>query len=164
MCDYSLGGLPNRLAVDGEELVTRRFSTGSIGLASLADVHALEVAAQSAPKKPFWQRFREFLELPKETCSIPAVCVPPGARLVWKEVRPQAQRKWGLKDQEPVTFLQTNQDVDRYRDALQLRNGVQVLLQELPEGARFQITSTGGDYEADFDAPLAVPAGLGSLR
>ena len=34
MCDYSLTGIPNRLAVEGEELVVHRFRTGSLGLAS----------------------------------------------------------------------------------------------------------------------------------
>ena len=34
MCDYSLAGIPNRLAVEGERLVACRFSTGSMGLAS----------------------------------------------------------------------------------------------------------------------------------
>ena len=34
MCDYSLQGLPNRLAGEGEQLVTHRFPTQSIGLAS----------------------------------------------------------------------------------------------------------------------------------
>jgi hypothetical protein len=34
MCDYSLAGVPNRLAVEGEELVVHRFPTGALGLAS----------------------------------------------------------------------------------------------------------------------------------
>jgi len=34
MCDYSLQGLPNRLAIEGEELVVHRFTTGAIGLAA----------------------------------------------------------------------------------------------------------------------------------
>ena len=34
MCDYSLAGIPSRLAVEGEQLVAHRFSTGSLGLAS----------------------------------------------------------------------------------------------------------------------------------
>ena len=34
MCDYSLAGISNRLAVESEELVIHRFHTGSIGLAS----------------------------------------------------------------------------------------------------------------------------------
>jgi hypothetical protein len=32
MCDYSLAGVPNRLAVEGEQLVVHRFPTGSVGL------------------------------------------------------------------------------------------------------------------------------------
>src|SRR6516164_7099987 len=34
MCDYSLAGLPNRLAVEGEQLLVYRFTTGAMGLAS----------------------------------------------------------------------------------------------------------------------------------
>jgi hypothetical protein len=34
MCDYSLAGIPNRLAVEGEELVVHPFPTGALGLAS----------------------------------------------------------------------------------------------------------------------------------
>jgi hypothetical protein len=34
MCDYSLAGIPNRLAVEGEELVVHRFTMGPLGLAS----------------------------------------------------------------------------------------------------------------------------------
>src|SRR5882724_10788651 len=38
MCDYSLHGLPSRLAARGEELVAHRFRTGAIGLASPAQL------------------------------------------------------------------------------------------------------------------------------
>ena len=38
MCDYSLMGIPNRLAEEGEVLVTHRFSTGSLGFASPSDL------------------------------------------------------------------------------------------------------------------------------
>lgn len=34
MCDYSLMSIPNRLAVEGENLIARRFRTGTMGLAS----------------------------------------------------------------------------------------------------------------------------------
>jgi len=46
MCDYSLMAVPNRLAREGEELVAHRFPTGSLGLASPAD---LKRATDSAP-------------------------------------------------------------------------------------------------------------------
>src|SRR5437867_2983517 len=38
MCDYSLMVIPNRLAEEGEELVTHRFWTGSLGFASPLDM------------------------------------------------------------------------------------------------------------------------------
>ena len=59
MCDYSLAGVPNRLAVEGEQLVVHRFSTGSVGLAS-------PCSSLSS----------------KET----AVCIPPGARLRLRDI------------------------------------------------------------------------------
>ena len=40
MCDYSLAGVRNRLAVEGEQLVVQRFSTGALGLATLRNLLA----------------------------------------------------------------------------------------------------------------------------
>ena len=37
MCDYSLLGIRNRLASEGENLTVHRFRTGSVGLASASD-------------------------------------------------------------------------------------------------------------------------------
>src|SRR6266571_868147 len=78
MCDYYLAAVPNRLAVEGEQLVVHRFSTGSLGLAS--------------PCSSL---------LSKET---PAVCIPPGARLRLRDI-PQALQL-GLNATEEVTFVQ----------------------------------------------------------
>jgi len=33
MCDYSLAHFPNRLAVEGEQLIVHRFDSGTLGLA-----------------------------------------------------------------------------------------------------------------------------------
>ena len=38
MCDYSLHGIKNRLANEGEQLFIHRFHTGSKGLASVTDL------------------------------------------------------------------------------------------------------------------------------
>ena len=51
MCDYSLCGIPNRLAVEGEELVVHRFSTGSMGMASLADLRVCERIKEGRSEK-----------------------------------------------------------------------------------------------------------------
>ena len=84
MCDYSLAGIPSRLAVEGEQLVVHRFPTGSLGLAS---------PCASASKQWF----------PKQT---PAVCVPPGARLLLKEIPKCLQREIGVGPAEEVIFVQ----------------------------------------------------------
>ncbi len=38
MCDYSLHGFSNRLAVEGEQLLLHRFPTGTLGLASPSEL------------------------------------------------------------------------------------------------------------------------------
>jgi hypothetical protein len=45
MCDYSLMHLPNRLAADGEVLMTHKFPNGSVGLASPEEVQTARAAA-----------------------------------------------------------------------------------------------------------------------
>src|SRR5579864_2244767 len=74
MCDYSLMGVPNRLATEGEELLVHRFSTGSLGLASPSDLRRVSHPLQ-AWLSGFW-----FFRAPEEG-AIPAVCIPPGAQL-----------------------------------------------------------------------------------
>lgn len=56
MCDYSLAHIPNRLAVEGEQLVVHRFETHTLGLT------------------PAHRRLWDILLHPNP----PAVCVPPG--------------------------------------------------------------------------------------
>ena len=41
MCDYSLMMIPNRLAIEGEELVAHRFQNGSTGMLSCGDFDML---------------------------------------------------------------------------------------------------------------------------
>src|SRR5437773_4990783 len=111
MCDYSLAGVPNRLAVEGEQLVVHRFSTGSVGLAS-------PCSSLSS----------------KET---PAVCIPPGARLRLRDI-PQALQL-GLNATEEVTFVQLSAEAYQYRDAVRFQNGREVLLQRLRSGQRVEV-------------------------
>jgi len=127
MCDYSLGGLPNRLAVSGEELIVHRFSTHSIGLASLADLRTKteEVAAGG---QSFWHRIWNFFALAPDFPDAPAVCVPPGACLILKYIPLDLQRKWSIGEEESVLFVQTSAEVNTYRDAVHFWNGREVLL------------------------------------
>jgi len=161
MCDYSLAEISNRLAVEGEELVVHRFPTGSVGLASLIDLCASD-RAKARKKRSFWSGIKSFFESP--LASVPAICVPPGAVLIGKTFPRDLLRMWDLAAEEKelsLRFVQTSAEVNRYRDALQLPTGREVLLQDLPAGLRLQLISFGGgvDRELEQDAPHRVFAG-----
>ena len=131
MCDYSLMSVPNRLARQGEELVTHRFLTGAIGLASPA-----ELAPQTdlpRPRKTFWSILKELFAPPK-TERVAAVCIPPGARLVLQDIPQHLQDELAVGAVEQVAFTQISPAAYSYRDAVRFQNGREVLLQHLHEG------------------------------
>src|SRR3954471_20776415 len=76
MCDYSLGEIRNRLAVEGETLVVRRFRTSTIGLASPPE--SIPPGATTS----VWRRVGNFLSSVFAPACETAVCVPPGASLL----------------------------------------------------------------------------------
>src|SRR5437868_12434739 len=101
MCDYSLMAVPNRLAREGEELVAHRFPTGSLGLACPADLkRAAEMRLPT--RKSFWRAVVEFFDPPR-TEPVPAVCIPPGARLELHDVPMRLQQELCVGPVEPVT-------------------------------------------------------------
>ena len=134
MCDYSLMSVPNRLAVAGEELVTHRFQSGSIGLASL----------QPRPKG-FWATLKRSLNPPVTL----AVCVPPGARLILQDINAHMQREMGVGPVEEVTFTQISALDNNYRDTVRFSNGREVRLQELCDGMRVQVLDLCGGESYD---------------
>src|SRR5713101_6587641 len=101
MCDYSLAGIPNRLALEGEELVVHLFPTGALGLASPTTPLSRLCAAKATP----------------------AVCVPPGARLLLRDIPVGLQQELGVREAEEVTFVQQSAEAYRYRDAVRFTNG-----------------------------------------
>src|SRR4051812_47719220 len=94
MCDYSLCGLPTRLAIEGEELVVHRFSTGSIGLASPADLTRREPIPTPVAKRSVWASIKRFFATDAPEAATPAVCIPPGARLVLKNIPADLQHQY----------------------------------------------------------------------
>src|SRR5215471_16566890 len=84
MCDYSLMSIPNRLAKEGEELITHCFDTGCIGLASRSDLHP-DSNVLAPESRTFWSMLKGFLALP-EVKPVPAVCIPPGASLLLMDI------------------------------------------------------------------------------
>jgi hypothetical protein len=157
MCDYSLCGLPTRLAVDGEELVVHRFRTGSMGLASPADLRPAKQTASPALRKSLWGFVKSIFEEPQDSPAAVAVCVPPGAQLILKNIPEDLQRRWDVEKEEAVFFLQTSADANNYRDAVRFRNGLQILLQGLREGIPVYVLSSG-NASAGNERDFAVPA------
>jgi hypothetical protein len=149
MCDYSLMAVPNRLAQEGEDLVAHRFPTGSLGLASPADLKRL--ADPPAPaRKGFWRLAKEFFNPPK-TEPVPAVCIPPGARLQLQDIPVRLQHEVNVGPVEDVTFTQISAAVNSYRDAVRFANGREVRLQELREGQRVRVLDLSMAEDLDLE-------------
>ena len=131
MCDYSLMGVPNRLANEGEDLVVHRFRTGSLGLISESDV--VRAAGGS-----IWSRIKNLLRNAGSSQAT-AVCVAPGARLLLRDIPEEMQRSMKAGPVEEVVFTQLTAEVNAYRDAVRFKNGTEVLLQRLREGQRVKV-------------------------
>jgi hypothetical protein len=133
MCDYSLMMIPNRLAIEGEELVAHRFPNGSTGMVSCCDFDRLA----KTRSKSFWQRLREGFSPDRE--PTPVVCIPPGARLRLNGIQESLQEGFPVGSCEDAVFTQISAEARQYRDALCFANGATVLVQWLPEGQRVKI-------------------------
>jgi hypothetical protein len=148
MCDYSLHVYPNRLAAEGEELVVHRFGGASLGLASPSDLRPVITMNSCDPtsKKPWsWTAIKEWFLVTSPPGQpdkrTPAVCVPPGARLLLKDIPKSLQRELGIGEVEEVKFVEISAEVNTYRDAVHFNNSRQLLLQALREGQRVTVLS-----------------------
>ena len=130
MCDYSLHGIRNRLADEGETLVVHRFYTGSKGLTSP------EYLKPVAKPKGLIAALKEMFGTPPDEC---AVCIPDGAKLTLRGISPELQRVHGLCSTELGTFRQLSAEAATYRDAVEFENGVKLRLQDLEEGQLVQV-------------------------
>ena len=136
MCDYSLHSVHNRLAVEGEPLQVHKFPTGSLGLASTADLQP--AISASSGGKGWWQTVKGWFETAPPV-QVAAVCIPPGARLILREIPKSFQEKLGVSAEEEVTFVQLSPEIRSYRDAVRFSNGKEVLIQRLPLGQQLDV-------------------------
>ena len=148
MCDYSLMAIPNRLAVSGEELVVHRFEAGAVGLASAFDLRRSQ-DYRKTQSHGFWSTLQALL-YPSNVQSIPAICIPPGARLLVQDIPAKLQRECGfLEEVEEAVFTQITAVVNAFRDAVRFQNGVEVLLQRLNEGQRVRVLDLSSAEEQE---------------
>ena len=139
MCDYSLHGIENRLAVEGEILVVHRFYTGSKGLTSPGYLKA------DTKSKSFLALLAENFVKPSSEC---AVCIPDGAELILTGIPQSLQLSAGVLGTEVVTFRQQSMNEATHRDAVEFQNGKTVLLQELEEGQRVGVVALSAESAA----------------
>jgi hypothetical protein len=133
MCDYSLAYFRNRLAVKGEQLQVHQFPGGTLGLIS---VH------------------RSLKERLFPGCTL-AVCVPPGARLLLRDIPERIQQQLIVDSFELVTFVQQSAEPFVHRDAIRFANGREILLQRLKQGQRVDVLrlSSSEGFPAPFEGP-----------
>jgi hypothetical protein len=137
MCDYSLMGVPNRLACEGEDFVVYQFRTGSRGLTPRTSVTTTD--NPQTRREGFRPLLKWLLgELTPEPERV-AVCIPPGARLLLGDISEDVQKCFGVGATEEVTFTQLTATPNRYRDAVRFKNGREILLQRLNQGQRVRV-------------------------
>ena len=121
------------------------FQTGSKGLASVTDLRNLDQPAPAGAG--MWAKFECWVE---NQCrrinddlkrALPAVCIPPGARLQVDRIASPMRRRFGVGSREEVTFVQLTAEPFRYRDAIRFQNGQEILLQKLSGGLRMDVLS-----------------------
>jgi hypothetical protein len=164
MCDYSLMSFPNRLAIEGEELVVHRFLSGAKGLAALSDLQRLPLALPVRRKSlrsllsGICSRLGEIVSAPDESKSVPAVCIPPGARLLLRDIPEHLQNQLGIHQVEEVTFTELTSTEFSYRDAVRFRNGIETILQQLREGQRVRVLNLSSADKASPELEFLAPA------
>lgn len=131
MCDYSLHAHANRLAAEGETVVTTRFPGGSMGLATPCEAQLHQQAA--------WDR--------TDMKPLVAVCIPPGAQLMLEDIPVRLRQEFSVGETEFVTFTQLGFEAYTHRDGIRFENGREVLLQRLNENQRVRILSLANAVE-----------------
>jgi hypothetical protein len=144
MCDYSLAEVRTRLAVEGEDLTVYRFPTGTLGFTAPAELE----------QRPEMRGWRSWFSLRQVPC---AVCIPPGARLVLRDIPARLQSSLRIGAEEEVVFTQLGMDAGRHRDAVRFRNNQELLLQRLAEGQRARLVSFGGDTATVEETVTGMP-------
>lgn len=135
MCDYSLMGVPNRLAREGEDLVVHTFPTGSQGLTP--DTSGASNTAEGRLKGLQFILEKLFGKLEEEEKV--AVCIPPGARLLLRDIPEEVRNSLHVGAAEEVVFTQLTATPNEYRDAVRFTDGRELLVQRLHIGQRVRV-------------------------
>ena len=76
--------------------------------------------------------------------------MPPGARLVLRNVPKDLQRKFDVQVTEEVIFVQVSAEAFQFRDAVRFSNGREILLHKLHCGQQVDVLSlSSGDCQPE---------------
>jgi len=154
VCDYSLYAVRQRLACQGDELVTFRFDTGSLGFVSVCDAEKQKESAHG--RREPWRRMLDWLRLGMgRRCDATAVCMPPGARIELEITAPVARAIGVPAGRCEAVFDEISAESFMYRDALRFGDGRMFLLQSLPEGIHGKVLTLGSN---DVDEAALLPS------
>ena len=134
MCDYSLMMVPNRLALEGEELAAHRFQSGTTGFVSCSD---FEIWRAERRSKSLWRRLTACFSSAGD--PTPVVCIPPGARLRVEAPPESLSGRLHFGASQLATFTQLSAEANQHRDALCFDDGAIVRLAMLAEGQRVKV-------------------------
>ncbi len=158
MCDYSLMGIPNRLAREGEELVLYEFPTGTRGFTPCPS----GIDAAPSWRDAVGAMLKMLLGVPQ--AGQVAVCIPPGARLLLLDVPLDLQSAEGVPREAEVTFTQLSAHAYVHRDAIRFDNGHELLLQHLDPGQRIRMLRLNSTDEFEVLPEPAEAFGIATRR
>jgi hypothetical protein len=147
-----LVSFPDRIASDGQELVTHRFPGGVIALASPLDLKP-QLNPLAGRRCSFWSGLGDLLGL-RTTPSVHPVRILPGTRLLVRDIPEALQDEMGVSWSEKVVFTEIATPAGTYRDGIRFLNGREILLQRLQEGQRVRVLDSSAVQYAD---PAAEP-------
>jgi hypothetical protein len=146
MRDLSLKRAPERLAVEGEILVSYRFRSGSVGLASPGELAGSKgVRGGIGGRRSWWSSWKRRMHRFFQSDKTAAIRVSPSARLRVNSVPDEIQREFGVSAIENVSFVELSAEGCRLRNAIRFRNGRHVLLQRFGEGIWFEVLADGSN-------------------
>jgi len=120
-------------------------------LASAVDILRTAAEQETNLELSFFQKLKRWCYPPAQAeCT--AVCVPPGARLLLRDIPAKMQQQFCLCcSVQEVTFTQIG--TVGFRDAVRFANDKELLLQRLTEGQRVRVLALSTE-EPDFPAVL----------
>jgi len=114
-----------------------------MGLASVVDAQCCAQQPEEQPASTFREKLKRWF-FPPTPPQCPAVCIPPGARLLVRDIPEKLQKSLALAGGvEEVVFTQIG--TAGFRDAIRFPNGAELLLQRLTEGQRVRVLALSSE-------------------